>query len=229
MKIKKIIAFNNKRIIVKVLQGFSFILLFLAISIPIAFALKNPAYVYCTELGYNNIVNETSRGSVDYCQFPDGSSADAWNFLKGKVAQEFSYCKKEGYGIKTVQDSVICQRLFTEECAVCILSNGTEVEVTQLMNLSLKEGVCGDGGCTIGETYLNCPQDCTSGGLDGVCDGVKDGICDPDCVRLRTPEQDTDCLVSTTTTTTPGGKPSRTIYIYLVFVGIIIAIIIIYF
>ena len=31
------------------------------------------------------------------------------------------------------------------------------------------------------EDYFTCPEDCSSGGSDGVCDLVNDGIVDPDC------------------------------------------------
>jgi putative hemolysin len=230
MRIDKIIRSFDKKVIMKFLKGFLFIFFFFIIPISLVYALLDPAFIYCKELGYKNIVNVTEGGETDYCQFPNGLSVDAWEFLEGKVAQEFSYCKIMGYEIKTVKNSIICQRLLSEECAVCILPNGTEVEVTELMNLSLREGICGDGRCAIGETYFNCPQDCPSGSLDGVCDGVKDGKCDPDCVRLNVPEQDTDCLKSTTTirtttTTVPIEKPSRSIYIYVIIIGIFIAII----
>jgi hypothetical protein len=44
--------------------------------------------------------------------------------------------------------------------------------------------------CETGENYNNCPGDCLSGGLDGLCDRVWDGVCDPDCYR----KDDPDCL-----------------------------------
>jgi hypothetical protein len=74
-----------------------------------------------------------------------------------------------------------------------------------------------------GENYFTCLEDCPSGSKDNVCDLIKDGRCDSDC----TPGADTDCLEATTTTTTvPVGKPSGTIYIYLVVIGIIVAVIV---
>ena len=42
--------------------------------------------------------------------------------------------------------------------------------------------------CDSGENYNNCPGDCPSGGLDGLCDRVWDGICDPDCFRGDDPD-----------------------------------------
>jgi hypothetical protein len=40
--------------------------------------------------------------------------------------------------------------------------------------------------CDIGESYLNCPQDCQTGYGDGYCDGFNDGRCDPDCIYVCT-------------------------------------------
>lgn len=48
---------------------------------------------------------------------------------------------------------------------------------------------CGDDTCDSGENYLNCKEDCPSGGSDLYCDRVPDGICDPDCSS----EEDADC------------------------------------
>jgi len=48
-----------------------------------------------------------------------------------------------------------------------------------------------DGTCDSGENHQNCPQDCPSGGEDGICDLVEDGICDPDCNGTR----DEDCRI----------------------------------
>ena len=66
---------------------------------------------------------------------PNGEAVDAWDFLRGKVGQDYSYCQQKGYQIKTVKDTEKCIRFGTVECAVCILEDGTEVEVTELMGL----------------------------------------------------------------------------------------------
>ncbi len=160
-------------------------------------AMKNPAAVYCNALGYEYVTTETPEGSIGVCKFTESSNCEGWTFLSGKCGQEQSYCKKNGYEIKTVTDFEKCSDLFTEECAVCVLSDGNEVEVTKLMKLNFSEGVCGDGSCVLGESYATCPEDCPSGSFDGYCDGVKDGICDPDCSA----GEDSDCKAESTTTT----------------------------
>jgi len=151
-------------------------------------ALLDPSYVYCTSLGYDFSVEKTERGERGLCVLPNGEKVSSWKFLEGKVAQDYSYCKKNGYGIKTIEGEK-CSRIFENECAVCVLPDGSEIEVTDLMNLSFEEGGCGDGMCGYTENFKNCAKDCASGSLDRYCDGVADGKCDPDCAE----GEDLDC------------------------------------
>lgn len=160
-------------------------------SLPPAYALRNPAAVYCTALGYEYFINETTKGDRGICRLPNGDLVNAWWFLKGKVASEHGYCEKMGHGMKTVADPLICASVFSSECSVCVLADGTEVEVTQLMNLSFVESICGDGSCGLLENFSTCPEDCPSGGIDEYCDGAGDGQCDEDCLELG--EYDPDC------------------------------------
>ena len=166
-----------------------FALLIVIASAGLSFALVNPAAVYCNELGYEYVVETGEQGERGLCKLPDGQSVDAWEFLQGKVAQEYSYCEMTGCEIKTVNDPETCLIFGIDECAVCILEDGTEVEVTELMGLSFEESTCGDQTCGFPENFSTCPEDCPSGGWDAYCDGVEDGICDPDCL----PEDDPDC------------------------------------
>ncbi len=103
----------------------------------IAAGMINPAMVYCEELGYKITVVKTPYGERGICQLPDGSNCSHWDFLEGKCGQEHSYCQREGYEMKTVHDLEKCP--FSEDCAVCILKDGREVEVTQLMGLFEEE------------------------------------------------------------------------------------------
>jgi len=186
-----------------------------------AYSLKNPSAVYCSALGYDYKVVSTPEGDTGKCIFPDNTSANAWDFLRGAESLDRSYCSREGYGVKHVVDLEFCN--ISDECTACVLPNGTEEEVTKLMGLSFLEGVCGDGHCAVGENYANCPQDCPSGSIDGYCDGVKDGKCDPDCSSHGTPEKDPDCL-ATTTTTIPVNPPFPSIYIYIIIIAAVIAV-----
>jgi putative hemolysin len=156
----------------------------LSITTGLANAIMNPAAVYCTSLGYEYVIESTEEGQRGFCKLPDNQTVDAVDFLRGEVALNWSYCAKMGYAAKHVEDSEICK-----SCTVCVLPDGTEVEVTELMGLSFEEGRCGDGTCGFPENYLTCPADCPSGSVDEYCDGVKDGICDPDCE----PGEDPDC------------------------------------
>ncbi|MFH1403447.1 MAG: DUF333 domain-containing protein [Candidatus Altiarchaeota archaeon] len=155
-----------------------------------ASALRNPAAVYCDALGHEYVVNHTDEGDYGYCRLPGGEIVDAWKFLQGEIAPEESYCTREGYGLKIVEDYGICgKRLLTDSCAFCVLEDGGEKEVTELMGLSFHETECGDGRCGLPEDYGSCPQDCQSGGMDEYCDNVADGVCDSDCG----PGGDPDC------------------------------------
>lgn len=142
-----------------------------------AFALRNPASVYCNALGYESVIEPSFRGDLIMCRLPDGRTVDAWKFLSGEVAQEYSYCAINGYGIKSVN-----------HIAYCILPDGTEVAVIPLMGLSFEETTCGDGSCGIPENYNTCPVDCPSGSWDGYCDGINDGKIDPDCQEGEDPD-----------------------------------------
>lgn len=91
----------------------------------------------------------------------------------------------------------------TSECAVCVLENGTQIEVTELMGLTLKETTCGDGNCGFPENYTKCPQDCPSGSYDGFCGRAQDGECDPDCTSEQ---QDVDCKGMIMETSVPAAQ-----------------------
>jgi putative hemolysin len=125
---------------------------------PVA-AMKNPAAVYCDSMGYQfTDVIQSDGGMAGYCILPGNQRVDAWQFLEGKVAQDQSYCKKQGYGIETVNDLSYCKKFFTSSCSACILPNGTKVEMTDLMNLNVWEKICiGDKCC--GPDDSNCSFD----------------------------------------------------------------------
>jgi putative hemolysin len=167
-------------------------LLALAVCITLpAGAMLNPASMYCSAMGYNLTFHELPAGTEGLCTLPDGTAVNEWDFLQGYDGQKYDYCTKQGLPSKRVTNRTKCNSIAVDICSVCILKNGREVEVTDLMNLSFAESRCGDGTCGGGENYKTCPQDCRSGGMDDYCDGVLDGKCDADCTLWKDP----DCVI----------------------------------
>ena len=159
-----------------------------------AAALKDPSAVYCSAMGYTFTVQHSPAGEVGYCTLKDGKKVDAWRFLQGKEGSDQGYCAKKGYSQNVVYDPATCIRFLTGSCAVCVLPDGSGVEVTRLMNLSFSESRCGDRTCGFPENHLTCPADCPSGATDEYCDGVLDGRCDRDCTKKFA--GDPDCPVA---------------------------------
>jgi C1A family cysteine protease/chitodextrinase/putative hemolysin len=93
----------------------------------------NPAAKYCEILGYRYEVQlEKGAGEVGIVHLPDGRMVNAWDFYKGKVAQEFTYGAKLGFDVET---EVIKENGYTLERAVCIRSNKGEQERIPLLEL----------------------------------------------------------------------------------------------
>jgi len=124
-----------RKLIVGGLFLVAIVILLLGVVNPRATAMENPAAAYCEALGYEYLIEDTPEGQRGLCQLPNGEAVDAWQFLQGKVGREYSYCHQEGYEMRTVRDAETCMRFGTLECAVCVLEDGTEVEVTELMGL----------------------------------------------------------------------------------------------
>ncbi len=132
-----------------------------------ALALNNPSAVYCTALGYEYAVERNALGEAGFCVLPNGKKVDAWKFLLGAVEQDSNYCAVNGHSQKRVRASKTmanCAMYRTESCLVCVLADGTEVEVTELMRLDFDETTCGDGVCGVPETSESCPEDCRAAG-----------------------------------------------------------------
>ena len=131
-----------------------------------AFALRNPAAVYCAALGYEYRIESSAQGDTGYCVFSSGEKVDAWKFLRGEVAKEKNYCATRGFSQKIVRDPKICLRLLSNSCLICDRGDGNPLEVTQMMGLVLEETTCGDGVCGLPETNETCPKDCPSNRSD---------------------------------------------------------------
>ncbi len=125
MKSKK---FVRKSIVNIVLISFLWVLL---LSTGIVFAIPNPASIYCKEVNGTIEINETPLGEQGLCAI-NGNKYDEWEFLEGKVGQNYSWCIKNGYGIETVCDG----KSPLSSCrAVCVFQNGTKTDMGSLMNL----------------------------------------------------------------------------------------------
>jgi putative hemolysin len=205
-----------------------------------AYALKNPAAVYCISMGYNYIVEKSGKNQ---CQIPSsGETFWEWDFYKGKVGQKYGYCALNGYEVKTITSSKLClPPKIDDECAVCII-NKEAVTIASAMKLDFNEAPCGDKICSLLENHLSCASDCPSGVDDKVCDGVADGKCDPDCSQAviipeYVPKPDPDCkpVVLKGSNTNEGSaltknnKFSLKNLALLVLIGMVIAGLIIYY
>jgi len=97
--------------------------------------MADPAAVYCHELGYEYQVVDGAKGQYGVCDFPDGSSCDAWRFLEGMCGQGYSYCAKQGYGLITKTDG---KDSLSRAYSVCVQGQQEIGSVTELMRLSEK-------------------------------------------------------------------------------------------
>ena len=124
-------------------------------------AVKNVSAVYCQELSYEFSIQEDQVGNqTGICEFPDGQICSAMAFFRGECGQNYSYCQKEGYILKQENDPKKCNYMAVP-CSICVAEDGTEIgEVSVIMDLDLRDEKCGDGRCTMDESYKTCPQDC---------------------------------------------------------------------
>jgi putative hemolysin len=108
---------------------------------PQAHRISNPAAVYCTELGYAyQVVNAAGGGQSDTCTMPDGVVCSAWDFLQGKCGQTYSYCARQGLGLRIATDG---KNVFSHDYAVCVDEHGRDAgSVTTLDNLSARLNRC---------------------------------------------------------------------------------------
>jgi len=125
------------------------------IAVP-AGAMINPSAGYCMELGYQYMDTVGTDGAMTgYCMLPGNQSVDAWKFLQGTAAPEMSYCKKQGFEVRTVNDPAVCGMLGSP-CAVCVKADGSTQEVTKLMGLDFREKICNDKICCDPATDKTC-------------------------------------------------------------------------
>ncbi len=60
-------------------------------------SIKNPAAVYCVEMGYEYRIQNSPEGhQYGVCVLPNRSVSGEWDFYRGKNGREFSYCARYG-------------------------------------------------------------------------------------------------------------------------------------
>jgi C1A family cysteine protease len=109
-----------------------FFMVFLVILINSVSALSNPSAVYCESLGYTYISSSISDGEIGICEISENVKLDAWDFFEGKTGQQYSYCEKNGYSVKTMGDG---KNAYSKEYSACSV---VDKSVTDLMNFSEK-------------------------------------------------------------------------------------------
>jgi len=96
--------------------------------------MRNPAAVYCEEMGCEYKVVKTEDGERGICVLPDGSECDAWAFYRGECGEEFSYCAKKGCPVAAKAEG----DCFATNCTTCVMPDGTHKTVSELLDLSAK-------------------------------------------------------------------------------------------
>gem|GEM_PF-1087112 len=161
-------------------------------------AMKNPMAVYCERMGYEYTLEESPSGVTGICIMPDGTRCIAADFVRGECAEEYSYCAIKGWELKKGAGE-----------AVCILPDGTEKWVTQLVKEDAQLGefvegkvyfpTCGNNICELSENSNNCPQDCAPDKTttvhmlcgNNICDAGEDSVnCPNDCKPVQPAPQD---------------------------------------
>jgi len=106
-------------------------------------SMANPAAIYCEELGYTYTTFSAPTGDYSICRFPDGSQCDAWDFLEGQCAPDFSLCTRLGYTVEQRRDG---DNEFSPEYAVCVDHDGTVIaDMSILTDLISKMAPCETG------------------------------------------------------------------------------------
>jgi PKD repeat protein len=98
----------------------------------------NPTAKYAEMLGYRyEIATAAKGGEVGMVHLPDGRMVNAWDFYKGKVAQEFSYAAKLGFDVETETVKIDG---YTIERAICVRSTKGVEERIPLLDLMKMNG-----------------------------------------------------------------------------------------
>lgn len=98
----------------------------------------NPSVAYIEKMGYTYELQKDARGNQSgVVVLPNGLKADAWAFLQGKTASQYSYCAKKGYATET---EVVDHGTFQEVRAVCVRTVNNQKETVPMLELMEKNG-----------------------------------------------------------------------------------------
>ena len=93
---------------------------------------SNPAARYCEVLGYDYSIETDEAGNeIEICTLPDSSKVDAWDFYRGKVKPEYSYCSKFGY---KSTNRIITEDGYSIDCQICSQANMLKSGGTRRVN-----------------------------------------------------------------------------------------------
>ncbi|MBU1945731.1 MAG: DUF333 domain-containing protein, partial [Nanoarchaeota archaeon] len=101
-----------------------------------ALAIPNPSAVYCEKMGYAYRADKTPEGEQGVCIIQPNVELKAWDFFKGKVGKEYSYCAKKGYNTETEH---IDKGAYSEEYAVCVSKKNLFDNIQSLFGANAEE------------------------------------------------------------------------------------------
>ncbi|MCK4521706.1 MAG: DUF333 domain-containing protein, partial [Nanoarchaeota archaeon] len=99
-------------------------------------AIPNPSAVYCNKLGYDYEIEKTPQGETGKCIVKPRVELKAWDFFKGKVGKQYSYCAQNGYDIETEK---IDKGTYSIEYAVCVSKKTFLDKIKPLFGISVAE------------------------------------------------------------------------------------------
>jgi C1A family cysteine protease len=127
------------------------VLFLVLISLGVVEGMRNPAAVYCEELGerfgdYSYEVVEVDGGQQGVCVLPDGANVSSWDFYSGKEGEEFSYCSKMGWATirgEGVNGPAVCVKRSRSRSVMSVDSISSasieSVDVAEAMELDLED------------------------------------------------------------------------------------------
>lgn len=131
------------------------IIIFVALLPLGAGAMHNPSTAYCLQMGFPSKVITTKAGQYSVCTLPDGSQADSWGLINGKIVTKYNYCELYGLKQQVISDSKLCGSAFSKNCFACVDAAGKKTEMISTMLSAGRFPNLDDGFRPIGaQSYL---------------------------------------------------------------------------